>query len=93
MIAAQLLFYFALSLGLLSYLGYGPARLLLPEQHRRWRLLLVPLLGLCATVVLSSFLNYLLPMTQVTWLILAAATVLNAALIWRSRFLRTRQAN
>ena len=87
MIAAQLLFYFALSLGLLSYLGYGPARLLLPEQHRRWRLLLVPLLGLCATVVLSSFLNYLLPMTQVTWLILAAATVLNAALIWRSRSL------
>lgn len=87
MVAAQLLLFFIASLGLLSYVGYGLARLLLQGSLQRWRVLLMPLVGLCVIVVGSSFLNYLLPMRYITWLLIAGSTVLNLALIARTRSL------
>ena len=87
MVALQLALFFCVALGLLCLLGYTPARLLLRDDLARWRLPFLPLLGLCVVVISSSFLNYVLPMRPITWLLIVAALIINAAIILRTRTL------
>ncbi|MBI2886616.1 MAG: hypothetical protein HYY02_05360 [Chloroflexi bacterium] len=79
-------FYYLISLGALGFVGYAPARLLLREESKAHRWLFLPLLGLSAIAVLSSYLNtLLLPMAAATWVILGLAGVANTLLVLRTR--------
>lgn len=75
----SLLLFFLAAFGLLSYLGYGLAAVLAPQDGRK-NLLLTPLLGYCALVVASSAVTLFtdfLTMRHVAWGLLAGATALN----------------
>ena len=88
MVALKLVLFFMVALALLSYIGYGPARLLLRGPLARFRLIFLPLMGVCTVIVLSSFLNStLFPMGAATWIILGLATGMNALLLLRTRTL------
>ena len=88
MVAFKLFLFLLLALVALSYVGYAPARLLLRGSFCRLRLLFLPLLGLCSVMVLASFLNStLFPMTVATWIVLAAASLVNVAMVIKTRSL------
>ena len=82
--AFQLTTFLLTGVTLLTFLGFGPARLLLPPRHERLTLVASPLLGFCVAAIGASWLtSTVLPMTAATPVILLAGLLLNAAAVWR----------
>jgi len=82
--AFQLAAFLVTGVALLTFLGFGPARLLLPERHERLTLVASPLLGFCVAVIGASWLNStVLSMTAATPVILLAGLLLNVSAIWQ----------
>lgn len=85
MIVLDLLLFYLVSFAVLSYVGFGPARLLLLPHNRKLQPLIAPLLGYCITVILASFFNStVFNMHQGTYLILAVATALNILALFKA---------
>ncbi len=78
LIALRLLLFWAAGVAALTYAGFWAARLLLPPTHRRYTLLVSPMLGFCVLAVVASWLNSsILGMGLATPLILLVLLPLN----------------
>ena len=85
MVVLELALFFLAALLYLGCLGFAPARLLLHGPLAEYRILALPLLGLCAFVTAASYLSLLLPTAQVTWLLLVLAMAVNAGIVLRTQ--------
>ncbi len=85
-VALRLALFLLAGSALLTYLGYAPARLLVPAAAQSARLLLAPVLGVCVLAIGASFLTYLLPMPGVLAVLATTATLANLVLLRHDRW-------
>ena len=69
----------AVFLGIVFFTGYGATRMLLPDDWRRYRVLLTPVVGWSVLILASFTLNLAVGMQLGLWVILAVALLVNLA--------------
>ncbi len=74
------------ALAILVIVGFGLTRLLVPDRLRATEVLLVPMVGLAATIVAGSFAeSTVLPLSQFSWILIGAAIVLDVIVLAKGR--------
>jgi len=71
--------------GLVYFLGAGPTSLLLPEDWRRYRLLLTPIVGWCLLVLALFAINMVAGVRSGMPVVLVAAAAADGVALWRRR--------
>ena len=70
---------------LCAFVGFAPARLLLPTPLSTWFWLCVPVIGYAVTAVLLGWISIFLPMQAGVWALVGAGAVMNGAVLVRQR--------
>ena len=74
----------AVFVGVVSFIGYGATRLLLPEEWRGYRILLTPVVGWSLLTLASFAVNMVVGMQLGIWVILTVALLVNLGVFLRS---------